>query len=339
MTAQRKLSLPRLLWLAAGVNLLLVVLGGYVASPQPASAQFATNTLTPSPTIPPTIAPTLIATNVPGPFNGDGTQATWTPPAPTNRLGGNFLFGRPFAPPLDTYWARNYSYGADKNGTAIVHHGIDFPAPSGAPIVAIGDGVVYFAGPDDRESFAFRRNFYGNLVVIEHPFMYNNGAKIYTLYAHMSQVLVQKGDPIKTGQKIGLVGSTGVAFGPHLHVEVRVGDPHAYDSGRNPELWIRPYEHAGVIAGRVMDPAGNLLPQYRVELQSPGYQSFAFSYTGEGINGDDVLKENFAIPDVPEGYQTIFIRTPDNVLRYRQVVFVWAGQVTFVNINIVPMQP
>jgi len=334
----RNLISKRWIVLVVLVNVVLLIVGALGATPHRAVAQFATMTFTPSPTVPPTIAPTVIATIIPGPFNGDGAAATWTPPAPTNRSGGNFLFDRPFAPPLPTYWARNYSYGADKNGTAIVHHGVDFPAPSGAPILATAEGVVYFAGPDDDESFAFRRKFYGNLVVIEHPFMYNNGAKIYTLYAHMSEVLVQKGQQVKAGDKIGLVGSTGVAFGPHLHMEVRVGDPHSYSSGRNPELWIKPYDHTGVLAGRVMDTAGNLLPDYRVELQSPGYQSFCFSYTGDGINGDDVLKENFAIPDVPEGYQTVFIRTPDGVLRFREIVYIWPGQVSFVTINIVPMQ-
>lgn len=92
-----------------------------------------------------------------------------------------------------------------------LHAGVDFGASTGTPIVAAGDGTVIFA--------AYGRG-YGNYVVIDH------GGRISTLYGHCSRLLVHSGQEVRRGQRIGLVGSTGLATGPHLHFEVRVnGSP------------------------------------------------------------------------------------------------------------------
>jgi murein DD-endopeptidase MepM/ murein hydrolase activator NlpD len=88
------------------------------------------------------------------------------------------------------------------------HKGVDYGAPEGTPIRAVGDGVVEFAG---------WQNGYGNVVEIDH----GNGRS--TLYAHMSRIDVRGGAHIEQGQHIGAVGMTGWATGPHLHFEVRVG--------------------------------------------------------------------------------------------------------------------
>lgn len=71
----------------------------------------------------------------------------------------------------------------------------------------MGDGVVAFSGV---------QNGYGNVVFVHH----RNGNE--TVYAHLSKLLVNKGQSVSQGQTIGLVGSTGWATGPHLHFEVRV---------------------------------------------------------------------------------------------------------------------
>ncbi|MDQ3272410.1 MAG: M23 family metallopeptidase [Pseudomonadota bacterium] len=91
------------------------------------------------------------------------------------------------------------------------HLGTDFAAPTGTPARTVGDGVVEFAGA---------QNGYGNVVFIRH----RNGHE--TVYAHLSQISVQRGQNVSQGQTIGLVGATGWATGPHLHFEFRVNGAH-----------------------------------------------------------------------------------------------------------------
>ncbi len=87
------------------------------------------------------------------------------------------------------------------------HKGVDFGAPQGTPIRAVGDGTVDFAG---------WQNGYGNVVEIRHS------AQRSTLYAHMSRIDVKRGAHVEQGQHIGTVGMTGWATGPHVHFEVKV---------------------------------------------------------------------------------------------------------------------
>ena len=87
------------------------------------------------------------------------------------------------------------------------HNGVDYSAPVGTAVRAVGDGKVLFAG---------RQNGYGNLVQIEH----GNGKS--TVYAHLSRIDVHEGQHIDQGQRIGAVGATGWATGPHLHFEFRI---------------------------------------------------------------------------------------------------------------------
>jgi murein DD-endopeptidase MepM/ murein hydrolase activator NlpD len=91
------------------------------------------------------------------------------------------------------------------------HLGVDYGAPTGTPVRAVGDGVVAFAG---------RQNGYGNVVQLQH------GNERSTLYAHLSRIDVKKGQRIEQGQRLGAVGSTGWATGPHLHFEFRVAGQH-----------------------------------------------------------------------------------------------------------------
>ena len=86
------------------------------------------------------------------------------------------------------------------------HKGVDYGAPSGAPVRTIGDGQVDFAGV---------MSGYGNVVEIDH------GKGNSTLYAHLSRIDVRKGQRVERGQRVGAVGSTGWATGPHLHFEFK----------------------------------------------------------------------------------------------------------------------
>jgi murein DD-endopeptidase MepM/ murein hydrolase activator NlpD len=91
------------------------------------------------------------------------------------------------------------------------HLGVDYGAPMGTPVRAVGDGVVDFAGV---------QNGYGNVVVLKHS---NDRT---TLYAHLSRIDVHKGQRVEQAQRIGAVGATGWATGPHLHFEFRVKGQH-----------------------------------------------------------------------------------------------------------------
>jgi murein DD-endopeptidase MepM/ murein hydrolase activator NlpD len=88
------------------------------------------------------------------------------------------------------------------------HDGIDFPAPMGTPIGAAGVGTVISAG--------WNSGGYGNLVIVQHRLGYQ------TYYAHLSRFAVSVGSRVAGGVRIGYVGSTGHATGPHLHFEVRL---------------------------------------------------------------------------------------------------------------------
>jgi murein DD-endopeptidase MepM/ murein hydrolase activator NlpD len=88
------------------------------------------------------------------------------------------------------------------------HTGIDFPAPSGTPVAAAGAGIITYAG--------HLKGGWGLVVTIAH------GSGVRTMYAHLSRVDVKVGDSVPVGARVGLVGATGQATGPHLHFEVRL---------------------------------------------------------------------------------------------------------------------
>ena len=87
-----------------------------------------------------------------------------------------------------------------------MHEGLDMALKAGSPIYPAMPGVVLLAG---------ELGSYGNVVVIEH------GGSLATVYAHLQSISVAKGSRVGCEDSIGAVGSTGRAFGPHLHFEVR----------------------------------------------------------------------------------------------------------------------
>jgi murein DD-endopeptidase MepM/ murein hydrolase activator NlpD len=90
-------------------------------------------------------------------------------------------------------------------GQVRMHQGTDLAAPEGTPVVAAFSGRVEIAG---------WLGGYGLIVVISH------GDSSETRYAHLSKVFVKSGQEVKQGNVVGLVGSTGMATGPHLHFEI-----------------------------------------------------------------------------------------------------------------------
>lgn len=86
------------------------------------------------------------------------------------------------------------------------HLGIDYAAPTGTPVQTIGDGRVIFAG---------MKGGAGNLIEVQH----SNGYTTY--YMHLSRILVRNGEHVDQGERIGLVGMTGLATGPHLDFRIQ----------------------------------------------------------------------------------------------------------------------
>ncbi|GAA4992648.1 M23 family metallopeptidase [Actinopolymorpha pittospori] len=112
-------------------------------------------------------------------------------------------------------------FGQSGNKWSSFHHGLDFAAPTGVPIHAVGSGRISAAG---------WAGAYGNRVEIRHP----DGT--VTLYGHMSKILRWSGS-VHVGDVIGYVGATGNVTGPHVHLEVR---PHGggLDDAVNPFPWL-----------------------------------------------------------------------------------------------------
>jgi murein DD-endopeptidase MepM/ murein hydrolase activator NlpD len=110
--------------------------------------------------------------------------------------------------PVERTESSGYGWREDpKNGHQKFHHGADYRGKPGTPILAAGDGVVIVAG---------RQGGYGNAVYIDH------GGGIVTRYGHMRRIETKVGAEVHAGDRIGQVGSTGRATGPHLHFEVRL---------------------------------------------------------------------------------------------------------------------
>ena len=91
------------------------------------------------------------------------------------------------------------------------HLGVDYAAPVGTAVRTVGEGVVEFAGV---------QNGFGNVVYVKHR------NDMVTVYAHLSRILVDKGERVDQGAHIGAVGMTGWTTGPHLHFEFRVNGEH-----------------------------------------------------------------------------------------------------------------
>jgi len=255
-------------------------------------------------------------------------------------LADAFLLRRPIAPKGREEIDVSYRFGTSDHGKRDVHHGVEFLNPRGTPVLAAEDGKVVLAGNDSKDMYGLYKNFYGNLVVLEHDFpAYDE--PVYTLYGHLSKIDVKEGDLVQGGDQIGEVGSTGAATGSHLHFEVRMGD-NQYMLVRNPELWLEPLvedgEQNGVLAGRILDKDGRQIrmPNIVIErLTGPGMPAqdtfYTNTYDENRLVGLDPWQESFAIGELPPGeYQISFVR---GGMQTREVD-VLPGQLTLVTIQL-----
>ncbi len=328
-----------------------------ISQPQPSHTQAAAtatqissnlSTLTPSPVPELSPTPTLIPATPEFsiPPDPQGSLKPWRPPAyPVPWVPGeydHFYFSPPLAATdIDSAFS-TYGYGGVFFEN-VVHTGIDIPGDIGTPILAAGDGRVIYAGQGVyRGGNNIYDDPYGNAVVIEHDFSYQ-GEPLFTLYAHMNEILVEEGQQVHSGEQIGTMGNTGHTTGPHLHFEVRLGK-NEYFSTRNPDLWISPPQGWGVLVGQVLTYSGRPLERQLVYLhpaegnpvtgpvEDVGW--IGNSYQNDVINFDPYYRENFTLANIPAGKYVIDIPTTSIGYRYTEEIEIKPGQVSFFKFNI-----
>jgi murein DD-endopeptidase MepM/ murein hydrolase activator NlpD len=128
-----------------------------------------------------------------------------------------------------SYGGRDARFGARRRGHR--HQGQDMPAPEGTPIVAPRGGVI--------TTVAFQRSGGGNYAVLD-----GEGEDRSYVFMHMrtGSVAVREGQRVRTGQRIGEVGSTGESTGPHLHFEVWIGSWQAGGHAIDPLPLLRAWD-------------------------------------------------------------------------------------------------
>lgn len=131
--------------------------------------------------------------------------AAWSPVTP------QLLWTHPFSRPVGLEYETTSPFGTrrsyDGGPISDYHAGQDFGAPEGVPIVSPGDGVVVLAEP---------LTVRGNAVIVDY------GLGVYAGFWHLSEIDVTPGQTVKTGDRLGLVGNTGLSTGAHLHWELRI---------------------------------------------------------------------------------------------------------------------
>jgi len=241
----------------------------------------------------------------------------------------HFYFARPIAADNVNWPLAEYRYGGVFFAPNIVHTGVDIDAAEGSPILAAGPGTVISADWGlYTEAPGNESDPYGKAVVLRHDFGYK-GQSLYTVYAHMSEIIAVVGQRVETGDVIGLVGETGATTGPHLHFEVRLGGNTFYNT-YNPELWMAPPQGWGVLVGRITDEKGELLNQYEVEvrpLPSEVPLRRVITYAQGAANADSYYQENLVLSDLPAGIYKLLINYKDKDIQL--FVEIYPGQVTY----------
>lgn len=270
------------------------------------------------------------------PDTGPAPPPDWRPPPYEVPLSlhpdDHYWLIRPLPSGTRNYDLEYYPYGSDvllpQYAPYRIHHGLDFPNPSGTPILAAGSGTVVWAGPLPNPSGV---NYYGNTVIVQHDWQWQ-GQDVYTLYAHTLELFVEVGDEVEQGQLLAGVGASGEVSGPHLHLEVRVGNNNYFDT-RNPLLWLAPYEGWGTLAGRFVDNQGTMIPGAEVQLYPLDVDTAprrTRTYQ-EGVDPDDVWQENFVAADLPAGRYTLFLSFENT--SYRRTLEVLPGRTNFVVVS------
>jgi murein DD-endopeptidase MepM/ murein hydrolase activator NlpD len=270
---------------------------------------------------------------------GPSSPVDWRPPpvsVPHSlHPDDHYWLARPLSSNTRNYDLEWYPYGNEPTLAAAlpyrVHHGMDFPNDPGTPVFATSSGTVVHAGP--LPSHRNGVNYYGNTVIIHHDWQWMD-KDIFTLYAHTLELFVTVGEYVERGQLIAGVGASGGVSGPHLHLEVRVGDNN-YANTRNPAFWLAPYEGWGTLAGRFVDIRGRMIHgglitvrPLRVESEIDIPVRRQLTYAKNGPVSDEIWRENFVVADLPAGQYTLLLSTAGET--FRRTVDVLPGQTNFV---------
>lgn len=276
------------------------------------------NTSTAEPTEPPTITP----------------MPTFTLPALPNTSPNEHYWLRRPIPEGGTVWAdKNYPYGSSKGGTLRTHHGVEFNVPTGTEILAAASGTVVFAGSDESTLLGETTNFYGKVIVIQLDSSLA-GQPVFNLYGHLSEIFVAVGQSVTAEQIIALSGASGIADGPHLHFEVRIGQ-NSYANTYNPLLWLYPFPDRGVVAGKITWPNGTSardVPLTLRRIDAPSAYAATTTYSSGSVNSDALWGENFVLDDITAGYYELVIGSGEDKIKVE--LWVYPYQTSFVEIDI-----
>jgi hypothetical protein len=201
------------------------------------------------------------------------------------------------------------------------HEGIDFEAPEGSELYAVADGVVSDVRLDGDSDPLGKP--YGNQLRIQHDEGYTS------IYAHLLQIIAQRGQPVRAGQLIGLSGNTGNSFGAHLHLTLKKdGATQAHETSFPYDI-IDPTPYVGAFeaGAQPAPPEPPAQPTLQVQVNSPevGYLNVrsAPSVSGalvarvnDGVTLVALEAEGVARSKVGQQNQWLWVRTPDGQVGY-----------------------
>jgi murein DD-endopeptidase MepM/ murein hydrolase activator NlpD len=230
---------------------------------------------------------------------------------------GTFYLNRPVGAGGRNITDPSNRFGEYQRSTRGANLGVGFLNSTGTPVVAAAAGKVIAAGDDSQTTYGGRPNTYGNLVILEHS-LPGISKPVYTLYAHLSELMVEEGDAVDAGQEIGKVGMSGNVSGSTLDFEVRLGE-NTPEAARNPELWLEPLsdeegQPLGALAGRLVDAEGEFIDMRNIVLErlgGPGQpaldQYYLKTYSDKDMLGQPPWGENFAVSGLPAGEYQISV--------------------------------
>jgi hypothetical protein len=266
------------------------------------------------------------------PTPGQVPVSAWRPPLYSVPWALNendhFYFSRPVAANEINWPLSAYRYGGTNFGEDIPHTGVDIVTPVGTPVLAAEAGRIVWSDFGLFLGIQDVTDPYGLAVVVEHDFGHR-GQLLYTVYAHLSESLVVRGQRVERGETIALSGQSGIVTAAHLHFEVRIGD-NSYFTSLNPELWLAPPQGWGVLAGSVTNVFLEPLVGHEIKVisQETKREWWVNTYgSAQTVNGDPYYRENFALSDLPAGTYRLLLQYLDE--EFETFVEILPGAVTY----------